>query len=254
MEGRNSWAKKQKQNKTKTTITTTTTTTNNNNKQNQINKIKKTRLVCIATPLSPSVHPHETSEKEGLPGGWHLAALESLDCTGAFWMREWRVQLQCNHSSIVSWPLTASFSLLSHYNLSLMSSVGVARTSTMLGHSTTLIYRSAVYVTYMANSRVYGECTRLVILWIYIAILHHSISRPFSTWFPINNVPIIRMRTCTGGAPPLVARACAPVCPSVATPLMSSLAMCSYLRMWIVLLFQSLKYKHLFTYKLTASM
>ena len=40
-------------------------------------------------------------------------------------------------------------------------------------------YRSAVYVTYMANSHVYSERTRLI-LWIYIVILCCSISRWFS--------------------------------------------------------------------------
>ena len=35
----------------------------------------------------------------------------------------------------------------------------------------------------------------------------------------ILSAPIIRLRTCTGGARPLVARARAPVCPSLATPL-----------------------------------
>ena len=58
---------------------------------------------------------------------------------------------------------------------------------------------------------------RLVILWIYVAILRRSISRLFSARFAINNA--MRMLTCTGGARPLVARARAPVCPSVATPL-----------------------------------
>ena len=41
-------------------------------------------------------------------------------------------------------------------------------------------YRTAVYVGYTAKSRRYGERTRLVILWIYMAILRRSISRPFS--------------------------------------------------------------------------
>ena len=35
----------------------------------------------------------------------------------------------------------------------------------------------------------------------------------------ILSAPIIRLLTCTGGAQPLVARARAPVCPSLATPL-----------------------------------
>ena len=35
----------------------------------------------------------------------------------------------------------------------------------------------------------------------------------------ILSAPIIHMRTCSGGARPLVARARAPVCPSLATPL-----------------------------------
>ena len=51
-----------------------------------------------------------------------------------------------------------------------------------------------------------GERMRLVILWIYVAILHYSIS---SAWFVINND--------TGGAWPLVVRARAPVFPSLVT-------------------------------------
>ena len=42
---------------------------------------------------------------------------------------------------------------------------------------------------------------------------------PDSRLTMILSVPIIRMRTYTGGAQPPAARACAPVCPSLATPL-----------------------------------
>ena len=52
---------------------------------------------------------------------------------------------------------------------------------------------------------------RRVILWITAPFDF----RPFSARFTINNAQVIRMLTCTGGAPPLVARAHAPVCPSV---------------------------------------
>ena len=48
-------------------------------------------------------------------------------------------------------------------------------------------FRTAVYVDYTAKSRRYGERTRLVILWIYMAILHRSLSRPFSARFGIDN-------------------------------------------------------------------
>ena len=49
-------------------------------------------------------------------------------------------------------------------------------------------YRTAVYVDYTAKSRRYGEHgTGLVILWIYMAILRRSISRPFSARFGIDN-------------------------------------------------------------------
>ena len=65
----------------------------------------------------------------------------------------------------------------------------------MLGHS-----RHTMFVRNSAQSAeafggvglghalsVYGERTRLIILWIYIAILRCSISRLFSTRFAINN-------------------------------------------------------------------
>ena len=58
-----------------------------------------------------------------------------------------------------------------------------------------------------------------------MAILRRSISRLFSARFAIYNAisaDIIRMLTCTGVARPLVARARAPVCPSLATPLVLS--------------------------------
>ena len=45
--------------------------------------------------------------------------------------------------------------------------------------------------------------------------------RPFSAQFAVLSAPIIHMRTCTGGARAPVARARAPVCPSLATPLAS---------------------------------
>ena len=53
---------------------------------------------------------------------------------------------------------------------------------------------------------------------LYIAMLRHSISRPFSTRFAIDNATIYQR--CTGGARPLVAGARAPACPCVATPLL----------------------------------
>ena len=83
-------------------------------------------------------------------------------------------------------------------------------------------YRTAVYVDYTAKSRRYGERMRLGILWIYLAILCRSISRLFSAHrFGINNdrISADNLHTCTGGARPLFARARAPVCPSLATPL-----------------------------------
>ena len=60
---------------------------------------------------------------------------------------------------------------------------------------------------------------RLVILWIYtyIAILRRSISKPFSDRFTIRQQHYYER--CTGVARPVVARARAPVCPSVAMPL-----------------------------------
>ena len=83
-------------------------------------------------------------------------------------------------------------------------------------------YRTAVYVNYTAKSRRYRERTRLVILWIYLAILRRSISRLFSARrFGIDNdrISADNSHTCTGGTRPLFARARAPVCPSLATPL-----------------------------------
>ena len=53
-------------------------------------------------------------------------------------------------------------------------------------------------------------------------ILRRSISRPFSARFAIDNDTISADNSpcpTSGGARPLVARARAPVCPSLATPL-----------------------------------
>ena len=63
----------------------------------------------------------------------------------------------------------------------------------MLGHSTgTCLYKILHKVQKHLGGlghalSVYGECTRLIILWIYIAILRCSISRPFRTRFTIDN-------------------------------------------------------------------
>ena len=76
-------------------------------------------------------------------------------------------------------------------------------------------------VTYTANSHVYGKHTRLIILWIYIAILPVQFQDGLahdSRLTMILSALIIRMHTYTGGTWPLVARACAPVCPSLAVP------------------------------------
>ena len=68
-------------------------------------------------------------------------------------------------------------------------------------------YHSAVHVTYTAN------VTRN-------SVDKHSNTVPFdSRSTTILSAPMIRIHTCTGGAWPPVARACAPVCPSLAMPL-----------------------------------
>ena len=76
-------------------------------------------------------------------------------------------------------------------------------------------YRSAVYVAYTPNSHTVSVQNS--------AMLCCSLSRRFDAQFAINNDTIstdnLLAYTCTGGAWPLVARACAPVCPSLATPL-----------------------------------
>ena len=73
-----------------------------------------------------------------------------------------------------------------------------------------------------------GEAERTVILWITAAFDFKTVF--FCAWFAINNAPIIRMLTCTGGAPPLVARARAcPVCPTLAMVLRHWSALCKIL-------------------------
>ena len=77
--------------------------------------------------------------------------------------------------------------------------------------------------SHIRQTRAYSERTKLVILWIYIAIVRCSISRRCGARFAIDNDTIsadnLLAYTCTGGTRPLVARARAPVCPSLATPL-----------------------------------
>ena len=55
---------------------------------------------------------------------------------------------------------------------------------------------TAVYVDYTAKSRRYGERTGLVIVWMYMAIMRRSLSRPFSARFAgsttTGSAPIIR--------------------------------------------------------------
>ena len=55
------------------------------------------------------------------------------------------------------------------------------------------------------TENVHDERMKLVILWIYIAILRRSISRPLepgSRSTTLLSAPMIRMLTCTGGARP----------------------------------------------------
>ena len=56
---------------------------------------------------------------------------------------------------------------------------------------------------------------RTVILWITAPFNFKTV---YCAQFMINNTPKICMLTCTGGAPPLVARVCAPVCSRLAMP------------------------------------
>ena len=68
----------------------------------------------------------------------------------------------------------------------------------------------------------------LVILKVQIAILYSPISTPCALLAPnsrlitVHSAPVIFRSACTGGAQPPVARARAPVCPSLATPLVVS--------------------------------
>ena len=113
---------------------------------------------------------------------------------------------------------------------------GVTRTPLMLGHNmgTLCMFVRTSVQSAEAFRGVWGLLPQKILefhshpgqFWGYTVVQYESLMANLCTlicdwhW----SVPIIRMLTCTGGAQPLVARACAPVCPSLASPLVGELA------------------------------
>ena len=79
--------------------------------------------------------------------------------------------------------------------------------------------QTVLWLTYTRWSQ--GSIQYLIILWVHTVLFNFMTLMHFlSDRFVNDDASIICMHPCTGGAWPQAARACAPVCPSLATPLM----------------------------------
>ena len=99
---------------------------------------------------------------------------------------------------------------------------GVASTAPMLGHSMGIL-RLYEILRKDVEGRRSGTCS-VSVRGELMRLEFHDCLAPDLRSTTMLSAPIIHKRTCAGGAQPPVARARAPVCPSLATPLSPELS------------------------------